>query len=212
VTSKTRLAIVAFAGPLALACGGTTTSAPPEASVESSSAPPEASVESSLGPQDASAESSGPSDASAESSPAGDSGCLTQEPAVNASCTLNQSVCEQGDLCCIGYEWTCFGGRWSKVALGCVCRVDAGNDSGQSDTGLFMCGTGACDPQQQYCEYDYSNVDADAGPSIGCESFEAGCTTASCACIGASLSATAPGGCGCYQSSSGAVSYTFCPP
>jgi hypothetical protein len=204
--SKARVAILALLSPFGLACGGTTPSAPTDASTESSSTSKDGAADS----------SSTPNDGSAESTAVGEGGCLMQEPEVDASCTGNESVCEQGDPCCIGYEWTCTGGHWSKLGLGCSCQVDAGSDAadeaGPADAGPFMCGTHTCDPQRQYCEYAYSNVPTDAGPSMGCASFDAGCATASCACIGASVSATSPGSCGCYQSSSGAVTNAFCPP
>jgi hypothetical protein len=204
--SKARVAILALLSPFGLACGGTTTLVPTDASTESSSTLKDGAAES----------SSTPKDGSAESAAAGDGGCLMQQPEVDASCAMNESVCEQGDPCCIGYEWTCAGGHWSKVGLGCACRVDAGSDAGdeagQADAAPFTCGTHTCDPQRQYCEYAYSNIPTDAGPSIGCESFDAGCATPSCACIGVRFSATSPGSCGCYQSSSGAVTNAFCPP
>jgi hypothetical protein len=200
--SKARVTMLALLCPLGLACSGATTSAPTDASTESSSTSKDGAAESSLTPKDG----------SAESGPAGDGGCLAKEPEVDASCTGNESVCEQGDPCCIGYEWTCAGGHWSKLGLGCSCRIDAGSDAGQADAGPFTCGTHTCDPQRQYCEYGYSNIPTDAGPSIGCESFDAACATASCACIGASISTTSPGSCGCYQSPSGAVTNAFCPP
>lgn len=213
MTPKACVTILTLLSPFGLACGGTTVAAPADAAAESSSTSGDGAAES----------SSTPKDGSAESTPPGDGGCLTEEPRVGASCTENQSVCGQGDPCCIGYEWSCVGDHWSKLGLGCSCRVDAGgdagsdggNEAGHADAGPFTCGTHTCDPEQQYCEYSYSGVampGTDAGPRIGCESFDAGCATPSCACIGASFSATSPGSCGCYQSPSGAVTNTFCPP
>ena len=86
---------------------------------------------------------------------------------------------------------------------------DAGTEAGT----LFACGSTTCNSATEYCEYAYSPiVKPDSGPSIRCESVDAGCSPVSCSCIGQDQGPTTTlGGCGCYTSDAGAVTFGSCP-
>ncbi len=121
-------------------------------------------------------------------------GCLDTEPAVGSACTSGQCVRQSGDICCIGYTWTCDSNShtWQKSFVGCACR-DAGAlpDGG---AGARACGDKTC-AAHEYCVETHAGVERDdAGGSYSCHALPASCTTnPTCSCISAS------GGCRCDE-------------
>jgi len=85
------------------------------------------------------------------------------------------------------------------------------DDGSNCHEGIVRCGPLLCDTATQYCEVAYSPIATDAGPSYSCETLPRGCAC-SCACLGMSNTAPSPGSCGCYASTFGQITYTFCPP
>ncbi|HEX8796524.1 MAG TPA: hypothetical protein VF765_36490 [Polyangiaceae bacterium] len=108
-------------------------------------------------------------------------------------------------------------GYLGRAAWGCVvvllaaCGSSTGGttNAGQSAGHPFACGSLQCDSATQYCSIVTGGVALPEGGSntwYSCASFDGGK-----GCPGGS-SATSPGQCGCYQSSSGEVTNTECVP
>ncbi len=87
---------------------------------------------------------------------------------------------------------------------------DGGGGGGGSSSGghSFACGDTTCNSATQYCYAVVGGVqipDASSGPAGSCEPQDGGQS-----CTGGS--ATAPGQCGCYESTSGEITITLCAP
>jgi hypothetical protein len=101
---------------------------------------------------------------------------------------------------------------WNLLQGGCACMMpDAGGqdatgqDAAPSDAGSFACGPDTCSGATQYCLIQ-NRPHSDAGPAYSCEAADGALS-----CSGMSM-ANAPGDCGCYESPSGQITITTCPP
>lgn len=128
----------------------------------------------------------------------GDGGCLL--PTEGAACKSTDAVCPPvGNVCCIGYVWSCdpATGTWRKLGLGCACPPeDAGADdtfAGDVDVpdgGAFACGSSTCNAGE-ICTRRPPGIPVDASPPplyYSCYPMPAACKTApTCECVKANI-------------------------
>ncbi|MBI2395563.1 MAG: hypothetical protein HYV09_38715 [Deltaproteobacteria bacterium] len=122
----------------------------------------------------------------------GDGGCLL--PTEGAACKSTDVVCPPvGDVCCIGYVWSCesSSGTWRKLGLGCPCvPEDTGAEDGVvADTGQFTCGSSACSAGQ-ICTKRPPGIPTDGPPPLyySCYPMPTAClSTPTCECVKANI-------------------------
>jgi len=108
----------------------------------------------------------------------GDGGCI--DPVEGTSCSANDVACQpQGNVCCIGYEWACQSGAWTKLGVGCACQA--------ADAGPFACGSATCSGSE-YCVDQAPGIalpDGGTPPdSFTCSELPPACeATPTCSCV-----------------------------
>jgi len=155
----------------------------------------------------------GASDGGVDDASPGEGGCLDETPTQGSPCTLEQVLCHPGNECCNG-RWSCdpMTLHSGLVRANCACLaglLDGSHAAGDSSmsTGDFACGpSDSCNAATQYCHIVNGHLGG-MKPTYGCETVDGG---GSPSCQGAT--AKAPGECGCYESASGEVTITDCPP